>query len=148
MKEPLIEILLSKGSEFTTKDKSNIYLFAAGIPKATKIYCNCPLKHSDVDGVINDYVIKVIDNMGEPTTYAIFEQPNDSGECALRAIVYDDQYIEPGQATITMLSSILNGFDNPKSVKDNPLLNFDAFRFHDDELGPLVKAYNGIKKDN
>ena len=144
MKEPLIEILLSKGSKFTTKDKSNIYLFAAGISEATPLYRNGRLKHSDVDGVINDYVIEAIDNMGEPTTYAIIEKTCDSKEYELRALIRDNQYIEHGLATVKLLSSILNDFDNPKSVKDNPLLIFDAFKFPDEVLEPLVKAYNNV----
>ena len=149
MKTSLTKIRMSKGSTFATNDKSSICLFAAGIPKATKIYQNCPSKQSDMDGVINDYVIDAIDNMGVPTTYAIIEKTCDSKGNELRALIYDNQYIEPGQATIDMLSSILNGYEDSKDVEKDPLARFDAFNEYDEErLEHLVKAYNNVILNN
>ena len=123
-------LLSSNGDKFVTNDKSSIYLIAAGIPEATIIYRDCPLRHLDVKAVMNIAVIDAVVKMGGPSTYAIFEQPCDSKDYELRAIVKNNECLNPGQLTIEILEKIFNA----KIIDKKPIGN--------DKLNNLVNTYN------
>ena len=128
-----VDLLVSKGEKFATKEKSSIYLIGAGIPEIKSIYRNCPLRHPDVNGDINIPVFEAINQMGKPKTYAIFEKACDSGDYELRAIVKNDEYIESGQLTVDILEMIFDG----KEIDSEPLTT--------DKLNELVTAYNEVR---